>query len=163
MFTVGDYLVYRRDVCKVVEIKKNFFQNEDGYVLKPVNDDSLKIKVPVNNKHIRALLSKNEIEQLIDHITEIPVIEGFDKLIENEYRNLLKSENHEDLIKVIKTTYARNQERIDNNKKIGEKDDTYFKLAETYLYSEIAVVLNMSFEEAKQYVISKVETTNVYK
>lgn len=161
MFEVGDYLVYRRDVCKVIEIKKNFFKDKDGYVLKPVNDDSLKIKIPVNNTHIRKLLSKEEIESLINRISEIPVIEGFDKLIENEYRNLLKSENHEDLIKVIKTTYARNQERLDNNKKIGEKDDNYFKLAETYLYSEIAIVLNMGYEQAKQYVIDKVQASHV--
>ena len=32
----------------------------------------------------------------------------------------------------------------------------YFKIAEKLLYSEFSVVLNMSYEDTKEYVISKV-------
>ena len=63
---------------------------------------------------------------------------------------------HENLIKIIKTTYLRNKERLDNNKKIGEKDQHYFEKAEEYLYNELAVVLNMSYDNTKDYVIKKV-------
>ena len=63
---------------------------------------------------------------------------------------------HEDLVKIIKTTYLRNQLRILNNKKISEKDDEYLKRAEKYLYEEIGVVLNISFEQTKEYVIKKI-------
>lgn len=35
---------------------------------------------------------------------------------------------------------------------ILEKDDTYFKLAEKYLYNELSISLNMSIEEVKNYI-----------
>ena len=60
------------------------------------------------------------------------------------------------LIKIIKTAYLRNKDRIDNNKKIGEKDNNYFNLAERYLYTEFSIVLNKNFEDTKDYVIEKV-------
>lgn len=64
---------------------------------------------------------------------------------------------HEGLIKIIKTTYIRNKERVDNKRKIGEKDDTYFKKAEKLLYTEFSLALNMTYDETKDYVLSKVE------
>ena len=57
-----------------------------------------------------------------------------EKQIEQTYKELMKSGTHEDLVKIIKTTYLRNQMRILNNKKISEKDDEYFKRAEKYLW-----------------------------
>ena len=36
--------------------------------------------------------------------------------------------NHEDLIRIIKTTYLRNVERLNNNKKIGDKENYAKKL-----------------------------------
>ena len=35
---------------------------------------------------------------------------------------------------------------------MSEKDDTYFKLAEKYLYNELSISLNMSIEEVKNYI-----------
>ena len=49
MYKVGDYIVYKRDVCKVKEIKEKYYNNTDYYVLNPISDLSLKINVPVNN------------------------------------------------------------------------------------------------------------------
>ena len=63
--------------------------------------------------------------------------------------------NEKELIKIIKTTYERNNNRLLNNKKISEKDDTYFKLAEKYLYNELAISLNTTSEEIKNYIINK--------
>lgn len=51
----------------------------------------------------------------------------------------------------------RNQERLSNNKKISEKDNRYFLMAENLLYEEIAAVLHISSQEAKEYVLSHVE------
>lgn len=158
MYKIGDYVVYKRDVCLVKDIKENHFNNLDYYILVPISDKSLKIDVPTNNKmgFIRSLITKDEVENIINKIPRISVIDCNDKLIENEYRLLMSSGNHEDLIKIIKTTYLRNKERIDNNKKIGDKDNTYFELAEKYLYNEFSIVLNMNYEDTKKYVIDKV-------
>ena len=77
------------------------------------------------------------------------------------YKELLDSGTHENLIKVIKTTYIRNKNREKNNKKISERDTKYFNLAEEYLYSEIGIVLNISFDEVKDYIISKITKDNL--
>ena len=44
------------------------------------------------------------------------------------FTQLLNTDNHENLVKIIKTTYLRNENRINNKKKISDKDDKYFNL-----------------------------------
>lgn len=83
-----------------------------------------------------------------------------EKQIEQEYKELMKSGTHEDLVKIIKTSYLRNQIRILNNKRISEIDDEYFRRAEKYLYEEIGIVLNLSFENTKEYIINKLKKAN---
>lgn len=65
----------------------------------------------------------------------------------------LRRGNYEDLIKIIKTTYLRNQNRLENKKRNSEKDRSYFNKGEEYLYHEIAVILGMSLEDTKNYII----------
>lgn len=159
MYKKDDYVVYKRDVCKVNGIVEKKFNNMDYYSLSPVLDETLKIDVPVDNKLglMRDLITKEELDNIIKKIPSISPLSIADKQIETEYKKLMNTGSHEDLIKIIKTTYLRNKERIDNNKKIGDKDNSYFELAEKYLYTEFMIVLGISFDEAKEYVISKVK------
>lgn len=157
MFKVGDIIVYKKDVCKIIEIKSKYIRDLDYYVLEPIDDMSLKIQIPKNNNFIRELISKEEIHKIIKDIPKIPVITTDDKMIENEYKRLLQEGTHKDLISIIKTTYLRNEERKNNNKKVGEKDNNYFKLAEKYLYNEFSIVLNKTVEDTKKYIINEVE------
>lgn len=76
------------------------------------------------------------------------------------YINLMKTNKHEDLIKIIKTTYLRNKERLDTGKKIGDKDETFFKQAEKYLYNELSYALGLSYEECKNYIIECLNKIN---
>lgn len=156
MYNIGNYVVYKRDVCEVIDIKLKYFNNKDYYVLIPVIDKSLKIDVTIDNKNIRNLVTKDEVEEIINLIPSIEPINCNERLMENEYRILLNSGKHEDLIKIIKTTYLRNHQRLNNNKKIGDKDNYYFELAEKYLYNEFSIPLDMNYEETKKYVIEKV-------
>lgn len=158
MYKINDYLVYGKDVCKVHDIEEKKFNNEDYYLLRPIKNEDLKISAPVSDKagKIRDLITKEEIEELIQKIPTISIIETEDKFIENEYKKLASSGTHEDLIKIIKTTYLRNKERLDNNKKIAEKDKNYFELAEEYLYTEFSVVLDKTIDETRDYVINAV-------
>ena len=157
MKKIGEYLIYRKEVCKVSDIKENNFTQKMCYTLIPESDKSLKMTVPVDNEHIRDLMTREEINELLSKIRQIPVIEMEDKLLEAEYKRLLNEEKIEDIIKIIKTTYLRNQNRINNNKKISDKDNRYFELAENYLYQEIATVFEISLEEAKEFVIESVK------
>lgn len=161
MFKTNDYLVYKKDVCKVKEVRKNKLTRIDYYILVPIDDDSLIIDVPTDNRlgYIRSVISKEEAEKLIDSIPNVEEISNVDdKMIERLFKELLFHGTHEDLIKIIKTTYLRNKNREENNKKISEKDLDYFNKAEKYLYNELSISLNKSFDETKEYVISKVNS-----
>lgn len=150
------YIVYERDVCLIEEVKEKYIKGVDYYILRPLNDKTLKISVPVNSKLLRNLISLEDANKLIDNMKSIEVIED-NKQIENEYKRLLDTGELSDLVKIIKTTYLRNKERIINKKKISEKDDNYFNKAEDYLYTELGVVFNMSKENIKEYIIEKLK------
>lgn len=158
MFRMHDYVVYQRKVCEIVDIKKSSFHKSKCYVLVPMEDSSLKIQVPVEDPMgmLCPLLSKEEVEKLIQNIPHIPVLDCNDKMMDNHYKSLLHSGELEDLICIIKTTYLRNQERVLQHKKIGDKDHTYFEMAERYLYQELGIVLGMSYDDTRQYVIDRV-------
>lgn len=163
MFNVNDFLVYKKEVCRVKEIKGNSLDKSSYYVLIPVTDESLKIEVPTANRlgHLRNLISIEEIDNIIKKIPSIKIIEENDRLIENEYKELLKSGTFEDLITIIKTTYLRNKAREDTKRKLSDKDNTYFNLAEKYLYTEFSIVLNKSYEDTKKYVEDEVRKLEV--
>lgn len=158
MYKVNDKLIYKKDVCVVEEIKEKYMRDTDYYVLSPITDSSLKIQIPTNSSSLRNLITKEQVEEIINNIPNIEIIKSESKTIEQDYKLLMQKGTHEDLIKIIKTTYLRNKERIDNNKKTTDKDNYYFNQAELYLYNEFSVVLNLSYDETKQYVIDKLTT-----
>lgn len=160
MYKINDYIVYRNDVCKIKNIKENKFNDNTYYVVVPIDDDSLIIDIPADNRmgYIRDLISLEEANKLIDNIPKIKLIDDFtEKNLENIYKDLLNKRGHNELIQIIKTSYIRNDERIRNRRKISDKDDKYFKLAEKYLYNELSIVFDMSFEETKNYIIERVK------
>lgn len=152
MKNIGDYIVWRKEVCKIKDIKNNL------YVLEPIDDTTLTLQVPINSQVLRDLIKKKDIDKLLREIPSIDTVNGSDRLIEQTYKELMQNGTYEDLIKIIKTTYLRNENRKNNKKKISEVDNEYFNKAENYLYNEFSIVLNLSFDETKEYVIKIVSS-----
>lgn len=155
MYKKCDYVVYRRDVCIIRDIKESKLKNTTYYVMNPIDDSSLIIDIPIENKmgFLRDVISTDKAKKLIERIPKINPIENInEKNLDAKYKEMLYTGNYEDLIKIIKTTFLRNESRVNNKKKISEKDNNYFKLAEKYLYNELSVSLNMSVEEVKDYI-----------
>ena len=160
MHKVNDFIVYKHDVCKIKEVRNNMLNGTTYYIMTPIDDESLIIDVPSDNRMgwIRSLISLEEANELINNIPNIKPLKNInDKNIETTYKELLNNGSHNELIQIIKTSYLRNEERINNKKKISDKDDKYFKLAEKYLYNELSIVLSKSFDETKEYIIKKVQ------
>ena len=153
MFKVGEYVIYKRDLCRIKDIVEDKY-----YKLEMIGDESLVISVPIENRfnYLRYPISKEEAYDLINRISDIEVIDSNDKMLENVYKELMRSNNHEDLIKIIKTTYLRNKERIDNGKKVTDKDQSFFEKAEKCLYNELSLSLGMSYLECKNFIIDVV-------
>lgn len=159
MYKVNDIVVYKRDLCKVVEIRKNRLTNLNSYIMVPILDESLKIEVPVDNNlpYIRDVISKEEADNLIKKIPNIKTLQLDSKNLDSEYKYLYNSASLEDLITIIKTTYLRNDERLKTRKKVSEKDSSFFEKAEKSLYNELAISYNMSYENTRDYVINEME------
>lgn len=158
MFKIGDNVVYKRNVCLVNDINLNKFTNKESYELIPIDDSSLKINVPLElESDIRYVITKEEVEKIIENIPNINILGKMnERNIEQEYKKSLDNFTHENLIKIIKTSYIRNKARTDSKKKISDKDDMYFKIAEKLLYTEFSLALNMSYNDTREYVIKRV-------
>lgn len=159
MYKKNDYVVYRHDVCVIKDIKENKINGKVYYVMSPIEDNTLIIDIPIHNEKmfLRDIISKNKAEEIIKSIKSIQPLDNInDKYIETQYKFLINTFKHEDLIKIIKTTYLRNAMRISNKKKISEKDNDYFVLAEKYLYNELSIALNKSVQEVKEDIYKEV-------
>jgi CarD family transcriptional regulator len=157
MFKIGEHVIYNKDVCKIVDIKHNNSNDNDYYILIPVFDESLKIKVPAINKNnrLRTISTKKEIDDIINQISNIEIIVSDKPLPDNDYKVLLNSQNILDIVRIVKTEYLNSQS--ENKKKVSNRDNKYLALAEKYLYQELAVVLEMNIEEAKKYFIKHLD------
>lgn len=156
----GDVVVYKRDVCKVVRIGESEYTGEKCYILVPLakQDGSVKMQVPVANRggHLRDLMSKEQLRQLIDETPNVKTLVSKPANMKSQYVALIHSDDVMDLVRIIKTSYERNQERIANHKKLASVDDEYLQKAEKYLFNEIAATTGMSFDESKAYFESEV-------
>ena len=158
MYKSGDVVVYGRDVYRIKDVKDNYLFNKNYYIMNPIDDDSLVTSVPVDTtSYLRDVITKEETEDLIAKIPSIEIVQASDRDIEYEYKQLLRENTLEALIKIIKTTYMRNMMRQNQNKRISEKGGQYFNRAERQLYNELSISLHLTFDDTKQYVIDSVE------
>ena len=158
MYKSGDVVVYGRDVYRIKDVKDNYLFDKTYYIMNPIDDDSLVTSVSVDTaSYLRDVITKEEAEELIAKIPSIEIVQASDRDIEYEYKQLLRENTLEALIKIIKTTYMRNMMRQNQNKRISEKDEQYFNQAERRLYNELSISLHLTFDDTKQYVIDSVE------
>ncbi|MGN1371096.1 MAG: hypothetical protein ACI4XM_02290 [Candidatus Coprovivens sp.] len=161
MYKINDIIIYKREVCIINKIKNNYYNGKDYYSVSPISDKTLTLNIPTDSPQIKNLLTKKEALNIIEKIPTINEIKADDKSLENIYKELLSTDKEEDLVKIIKTTYLRNKKRVDSGKKIGDKDDIYFKKAESLLYNSLATSLNMTFNECKEYIINHIDKKEV--
>lgn len=156
MFQVGDRVVYgNHGVCEVIRIDtldlSGVDQTRQYYYLAPMLDGSSVVYAPVDNPKIaiRAVMTRDDIEELIHEIPQIPELEVIsDKVRENVYKDCVRGLDGSEWIRLLKTVRARGAERIARGKKMTALDERYMKLAQMQLGSEIAAVLAIPREEA---------------
>lgn len=165
VFLKGEYVVSgSKGVCKVEDITtldiSGVDKKREYYILKPVYMAGSTVYVPVDaaKESLRKVLSCEEAEILIREIPAIPLITiTNDKLLEQEYRGCMKTNNCEELVKIIKTIYLRKQRRLEAGRKVTAVDAKYFKLAEDTLYGELAISLNMARADVESYIVDAMD------
>lgn len=158
MFNIGEMVMHKRDTCKVLEYIKNYREGKDYYKLGVLGDSGMIIYSPVENAFglLRRPMSRKQALELIENIPSIPVVELSKLKAAQEYKALVDSGDCMDLVRVIKTSYLRCEEKEAERKKAGENDKIYFRLAEKALYEELAVALGMTYAQTRDYVVSRV-------
>lgn len=161
MFGIGDYVICgNKGVCTVESITTlnitGVDKEREYYILKPLYMAGSTVYVPVDSpkESMRKVLEREEAEKLIKEIPNIPLLViTNDKLSEQMYRECIRTNDCEDLVRIIKTIYMRKQKRIQAGRKVTAVDAKYFHMAEENLYGELAVALNISRKEVEDYIV----------
>ncbi len=166
MFGIGDYVICgNKGVCEVENVTTLNISGVDRerqyYILKPLYVSGSTVYVPVDSprESMRKVLKREEAEKLIREIPEIPLLViTNDKLSEQAYKDCIKTNDCEDLVRIIKTIYTRKQTRIKAGRKVTAVDAKYFHIAEENLYGELAVALNISRKEVEGYIAEAIDS-----
>ncbi|MCI9571982.1 MAG: CarD family transcriptional regulator [Lachnospiraceae bacterium] len=168
MFQIGDYVICsNKGVCEVENITvlniSGADKEKEYYILKPLYSAGSTVYVPVDSQKdhtMRKVLERTEAERLIGTIPEIPLLViTNDKMTEQMYKDCMKSNDCQELVKLIKTIHQRKQKRIQAGRKITAVDAKYFHLAEENLYGELAVALDLTREEVSGYITAAINGT----
>ncbi len=165
MFSIGQYVICgNKGACTVEDITTLDISGVDKakkyYILKPVYVAASTVYVPVDTAEssMRNILTKEEADELIQKIPQIPELEiRNERLVELDYKECMKANNCMELVKLIKTIYLRKKKRLEAGRKETAVDSKYFRIAEDNLYGELAVSLNMERKDVCQYISGQLE------
>ena len=164
MFQPDEYIVYGTNgVCRITEVCASPFDASDKrlyYVMKPLSDASNSlIYTPVDNTAVpmRALMTREELESLIDRIPSLPLLEiPIEKQRKEVYRAAMATVEPETYVRLLKTVYSRREAAREKRKRLSEMDNDYETMARRSLYSELALVLGIQGTEVESYLSARI-------
>lgn len=165
MFSIGQRVICgNKGVCTVEDITTLDISGIDKakkyYILKPKYVTASTVYVPVDTAatSMRTILTKEEAEDLIQSIPEIEPLEiKNEKLIEQDYKACMKSNQCSEWVRLIKTIYLRRQKRFQAGRKETAVDSKFCRIAEDNLYGELAVALDMERSEVSKYIADRLK------
>ncbi len=160
MLAVNDTVHYGMDgVCQVTGIvtKKWGESNRDFYELHPCFRKHTVIYLPVDNEQllarVRPVLSREEILSAL-HSSETAVsvwVEG-DTARRDAFQAIIRSGDHLQLVRLIKTLYQRRLDMEEDGRKLRSADSSFLKDAERLLHEEFAFVLGIEPAEVPAFI-----------
>lgn len=166
MFEKGEYIVYGQNgICMVEDTTTltmpDVRKDKLFYVLVPQNAVGSKIYSPVENNKItmRKILTGQEANELIEEMPEIEVLSiQNDRLREETYKKAIRTCDIREWVKMIKTVYAREQERKGKGRKMTATDEKYFRKAEDNLFTELSIALHMEKTKVEDFIMHKIDS-----
>ena len=167
MFQPGQLLVYgSTGVCRVEGVaapgldptnrKRQYYQlkplSQDGVIYAPMDSE----KVP-----IRAVISREEAEALIDQIPSIhaeachaPTVQA----LAQRYQSAMGARSCRELLELVMSIYVKQRQMQAQKRRLGQVDERCMKQAERLLYSELSAALGIPAEEVQPYIASRVHS-----
>lgn len=165
MFEIGQFIVYGSSgVCRVLDIgtisMEGMPEGRLYYTLEQCYVKGSRIMTPVDNTKtaMRSVITREQADELIDHVRDMDMLWVEDERKREElYKSILAECDCRGLVQIIKTIYQRQRKRLEEGRKLAVRDEKYFKQAENNLYSELAVVLKMSKDEVRDYMLARID------
>jgi len=163
MYQIDDLVIYgSHGVCRVEAIGTlNISGLDDGntyYTLYPLYQEC-KIHIPTDTSmFMRPVITFAEAQKLISLIPSIREAaddRGDHRFWEGYYKESIKTHDCIEILRIIKTIYAKNAIAEEQGKKLGQMDEKYMKKAEDLIEGEFAVALGIPKEKVKDYIKSK--------
>ena len=163
MFQTGDQVVYgAHGVCCVVDTEARMVDGKRlrYLVLEPVARDGSRYLVPTHNPaaigKLRKMLLPQEMESLMDseQVHKDSWIRD-ENVRKQTYRELIGSGDRASLMQMVRTLYRHKANQIAAGKKMHQCDDNFLRDAEKLLSSEVSVVMNMEYEQARTFLREK--------
>ena len=109
MFNIGDLIVYSaHGICRIVDIQEKTYLGvtKKYYILHPLDDDNLKISIPVDSKKVvmLELLDKDEAQEILESF-KLPGVEWIeaDNQRYDTYLNMVKEGNRKEIARIANT------------------------------------------------------------
>ncbi len=155
----GNFVIYRStEICKIEGFENKSFDNvtsKEYCVLVPADGGSSKYYVPREfaEAKLRRLLTKEEIEQLIDGMRgEQPEWGSTEERRKNVFNEVLSSGDYRRIISMLHSLYLEKQERLAQGKKLLATDEKAMKSAEQLINREFSFVLGIKENEVTDYI-----------
>ncbi len=157
MFKQGDTVMYgSHGVCCVADVREETFGpvRQMYYVLQPKKDARSTFYCPVAQEaRLRALLTKEDVQRLIREMPHTDTVwEEDDGVRRERFAAVLKSGDHVEVVRLIKTLYHQRHVRAAQGKRLHLADERIMQEAERLLYEEIAYVMEISPDEVITYI-----------
>lgn len=161
-FKIGSYVRYAASgICLVEDITAmtfpGSFQKKDYYVLKPTDNQTSAIYVPMDNEAMVANMlpvpTREEIEHTIRSIrqSELAWIEDRKERSEN-HKEILRRCDRRELLILAGSIYVRRQELAGSGRKLAGTDESTLRQAERLINNELGFVLGLDAEQTGAYI-----------
>ena len=145
-------------VCRVVGTEKQLVNRKrtEFLVLEPLNQNESRYYLPTANPtamaKLKEVLPAEELKALLasEEIREDVWIKE-ENARKQAYRDLVSSGDRTMLLKMVTTLYRYRDAQAAAGKKFHQCDENFLRDAEKLLSSEIALVLEMTQEDARNY------------
>ena len=165
MFKVNDKIIYQgKGVCTVSSIEERNLNGETKlyYILKPISQQSTTVYLPADNgkllSKIKKILTHDEADEIIMNIP-LYETEWCDDVEERKkyYKSIIEEANRSKIIAAIRCIYKK---QLSYESKGGKKprifDLAFMTENEKAILEELATALDISPDEAKEYIERKI-------
>lgn len=159
MYQAGEWVLYgSHGVCRVIGTEKQLVNRKrtQYLVLEPRNQSESRFYLPTENasalSKLQPVLSREDLLDLIasERVREDAWISE-ENLRKQYYRELIGSGDRTALMRMVRSLYRYRAAQIAAGRKFHQSDDNFLRDAEKLLASEIALVLELSTEAARNY------------